>query len=60
MKLTGEFFALGHQVIGGVGYCEEHDMPLYFRRARMAEVLFGNTDFHREVVAEHIISHGIR
>ena len=48
--------ALGHQVIGGVGFCEEHDLPLYFRRARMAEVLFGDADFHRKIVADHIFS----
>ncbi len=46
--------ALGHQVFGGIGYCEEHEMPLYFRRARISEVTFGDTDFHRKVVADHL------
>jgi len=43
--------ALGHQVHGGAGFVQDHDMPLYFRRARGAMVLFGNSDFHREVLA---------
>jgi alkylation response protein AidB-like acyl-CoA dehydrogenase len=48
--------ALGHQVIGGVGYCEDHDMPLHFRMARMAEITFGDSDFHRMIVAKQLFS----
>ena len=48
--------ALGHQVFGGIGYMEEHDLPLYFRRARVAEAAFGDASFHRKIVAEHIYS----
>jgi len=48
--------ALGHQVFGGIGYMEEHDLPLYFRRARVAEAAFGDAAFHRKIVAEHIYS----
>ncbi len=48
--------AQGHQVLGGIGYCEEHDMHLYFRRARIAEVAFGDADFHRKIVAEQLYS----
>ena len=43
--------ALGHQVIGGVGFMEEHDLPLYFKRAKAAELMFGDGDFHRELIA---------
>jgi len=50
--------ALGHQVFGGIGYCEEHDLPLYFRRARVAELAFGDSDFHRKAIAEQLYSHG--
>jgi len=42
---------LGHQVIGGVGFMEEYDLQLYFKRAREAEMMFGSADFHRELVA---------
>ena len=43
--------ALGHEVHGGVGFAVEHDMNLYFRRAKSAEISFGDADFHREKVA---------
>lgn len=46
---------LGHQVLGGMGYCEEHEMPLFFRHARMAEVTLGDSDSHLEVVAESLL-----
>ncbi len=43
--------ALGHQVIGGIGYMEDHDMHLYFNRAKAAELLYGGGDFYREKIA---------
>ncbi len=46
--------ALGHQVHGGIGFTEEHDMQLFFRRAKQAELFFGDADFHKEVVAQEI------
>jgi alkylation response protein AidB-like acyl-CoA dehydrogenase len=42
--------ALGHQVFGGVGVIIEHDMPLYYTRAKAAELAFGDAEFHREVI----------
>ena len=44
--------ALGHQVHGGVGFMAEYDMQMYFRRAKAAEVSFGDADYHRELVAQ--------
>jgi alkylation response protein AidB-like acyl-CoA dehydrogenase len=44
--------SLGHQVHGGIGFTKDHDMQLYFRRAKAAEVLFGDGDYHREKVAQ--------
>ena len=46
--------ALGHQVHGGIGFTKDHDMQLYYRRAKAAEVTFGDGDFHRDVVASEI------
>ncbi len=46
--------ALGHQVIGGVAFMEDHDMPLYSKRAKAAEVTFGDADFHVETVAQEL------
>jgi alkylation response protein AidB-like acyl-CoA dehydrogenase len=45
---------LGHQVHGGIGFTKEHDMQLFFRRAKQAELFFGDADFHREKVAQEI------
>jgi len=38
----------GVQILGGMGFTQEHDMQLYFRRARAAEIAFGDSQFHRE------------
>jgi alkylation response protein AidB-like acyl-CoA dehydrogenase len=44
--------ALGHQVHGAIGFTKDHEMQLYFRRAKAGEVLFGDGDYHREKVAQ--------
>ena len=44
--------ALCHQVLGGIGFMEEHDLGLYFKRAKAAELFFGDADVHREMVAQ--------
>jgi len=41
---------LGIKIHGGVGYMQDHDMTIYFRRAEAAEAAFGNADLHREMV----------
>lgn len=46
--------ALGHQVMGGIGFMEEHDLQLYFKRAKAAELAFGDADFHRKIVAQQM------
>lgn len=45
---------LGHQSMGGVSLMEDHDMPLYSRRAKAAELTLGDADFHREVLAQEL------
>jgi alkylation response protein AidB-like acyl-CoA dehydrogenase len=45
---------LGHQVFAGVGFMEDHDLPLYFRRAKAAEIAFGDAEYHREIVAQEL------
>ena len=46
--------ALGHQCHGAIGFTKEHNMQLYSRRAKAAELAFGDTDHHLEAVAEAI------
>jgi alkylation response protein AidB-like acyl-CoA dehydrogenase len=45
---------IAHGVHGGVAYCLDHDMYLYFRRAKAAETSYGDADFHREKIAEEL------
>ena len=51
--------ALGHQVHGAIGFTLDHDMQLYSRRAKAAEVVFGDADFHREALARQLESQHI-
>ena len=46
--------ALGIQAHGGVSIIEDHDMPLYYRRAKAAEIAFGDARFHRKTVAREL------
>jgi alkylation response protein AidB-like acyl-CoA dehydrogenase len=43
--------AEGVQVHGGIGFTWDHNMHLYFKRAKSSEVLLGNTTWHRERTA---------
>ena len=45
---------LGHQVMAGVAYMVDHDMPLYSTRAKAAELAFGDANFYQEVVAQEL------
>ncbi|MDY6835229.1 MAG: acyl-CoA dehydrogenase family protein [Chloroflexota bacterium] len=45
---------MGVQIHGGIGTTRDHDMGLYYRRARQANVLFGTPDMHTELVAQQI------
>jgi alkylation response protein AidB-like acyl-CoA dehydrogenase len=46
--------ALGTQSHGGVSIIEDHDLPLYYRRAKAAELAFGDARFHRKTVARKL------
>ncbi|MCX6013678.1 MAG: acyl-CoA dehydrogenase family protein [Chloroflexi bacterium] len=57
---TGEacrrMLSLSHQIHGAIGFTRELDLELYIRRAKMAEVAFGNVDFHRKKIAWAVIN----
>jgi len=42
------------QCHGAIGTTRDHDIGLYYRRAKSTELAFGDIDFQREIVAEHI------
>ncbi len=42
------------RVHGAIATSADHDIPLYYRRSKAADIAFGTTDFHREIVAQKI------
>ncbi len=42
---------LAQQIHGAIGFCEEMDLHLYYRRAKAAETFLGDSDYHLEKVA---------
>jgi alkylation response protein AidB-like acyl-CoA dehydrogenase len=44
----------GIQLHGGIGFTWEHDLHLYFKRAKSSEATFGDATYHRERVAQLI------
>jgi len=47
--------AEGIQVHGGIGFTWEHDLHLYFKRAKGSEVTFGDATWNRELVAQYTL-----
>ena len=46
--------ALAHQIHGAIGVTIEHDLHFYTRRAKAAELAFGDANFYRETVAREM------
>ena len=42
------------QIHGAIGMTRDHDIGLYYRRAKAADVIFGDTDLHHERVAQQL------
>ncbi|HEX2834222.1 MAG TPA: acyl-CoA dehydrogenase family protein [Thermoanaerobaculia bacterium] len=45
----------GVQVHGGIGFTWEHDLQLYYKRAKASETTFGDATVHRERIASLVI-----
>jgi alkylation response protein AidB-like acyl-CoA dehydrogenase len=41
----------GVQIHGGIGFTWEHDLQLYYKRAKALEIAFGDAAYHRERLA---------
>ena len=46
--------AIGHQSHGAIGFTKEYDLQLYTRRAKAQELAFGDSSYHREIVAQQL------
>ena len=42
------------QIHGGIGFTWEHPAHLYLKRAKSSELLFGDADYHRELLADRL------
>ncbi|MEE9400423.1 MAG: acyl-CoA dehydrogenase family protein [Dehalococcoidia bacterium] len=42
------------QCHGAIGLTRDHDIGLYYRRAKAGELAFGDTDFQKEIVAQQM------
>jgi len=42
------------QVHGGIGFTWEYDLHLYMKRAKALEPLYGDAEFHRELIVRHV------
>jgi len=43
---------IAHQLHGGIGFAEEHDLHLYYKHAKVSELDFGDSWYQRQKVAE--------
>jgi alkylation response protein AidB-like acyl-CoA dehydrogenase len=46
---------LGIQVHGGIGFTWEHNLHLYYKRAKSSEIMLGDSTYHREELARLVI-----
>jgi alkylation response protein AidB-like acyl-CoA dehydrogenase len=46
---------LGIQAHGGIGFTWEHDLHLFYKRAKSNEILFGDATFHRDRIAAMVL-----
>jgi alkylation response protein AidB-like acyl-CoA dehydrogenase len=51
-EATRRVVAHGQQIHGGIGFTKDYKIQLYFRRQKAAELAWGDSDYHREAVAE--------
>lgn len=42
------------QCHGAIGLSRDHDVGLYYRRAKSADVVFGDSEYHKEIVAQQM------
>ena len=50
----GRVTLMGHQIFGAVGFTMDHDLHLYYRRAKAGDIMFGDSAFQRKIVAQEL------
>jgi alkylation response protein AidB-like acyl-CoA dehydrogenase len=50
----GRVTLLAQQIFGAIGFTMDHDIHLYYRRAKAGEIMFGDGDFQRAIVASEL------
>jgi alkylation response protein AidB-like acyl-CoA dehydrogenase len=45
---------LAHQSHGAIGFCEDHDLPLYSKKAQSYDFMYGDAQLQRRFVAKEI------
>ena len=45
----------GAQAHGGIGFTWEHNLQLYYKRAKASEAMFGDANYHREEIARKVV-----
>ncbi|MBW2368337.1 MAG: acyl-CoA/acyl-ACP dehydrogenase [Deltaproteobacteria bacterium] len=53
-EASGRVTRLAHQIHGAIAFCQEHDLHLYYRRAKAAAVAYGDSSYHYEKVANQL------
>jgi alkylation response protein AidB-like acyl-CoA dehydrogenase len=52
--ISTKIMILAHEIHGTIGFTEDHDLPLYSKRAKQGELFFGDEYFHEEIVAQEM------
>jgi alkylation response protein AidB-like acyl-CoA dehydrogenase len=53
-EATRRVVAHGQQIHGGIGFTKDYKIQLYYRRQKRAELAYGDSDHHRELVADQL------
>jgi alkylation response protein AidB-like acyl-CoA dehydrogenase len=53
-EATRRVVAHGQQIHGGIGFTKDYKVQLYFRRQKAGELAWGDSDYHRELVASEL------
>jgi alkylation response protein AidB-like acyl-CoA dehydrogenase len=53
-EATRRVVAHGQQIHGGIGFTKDYKVELYFRRQKWMELMWGDADYHRELVAQKL------